>query len=142
MIIYRPGEKVSVKLGDVSIAISALRPEDKIAIASLVPNGAKSSQSEVVTMAYETLRRAVKGIEAPEYEFSDGRPLSLEHGSDGRLTDESLAVLLQVVDSRKLVQMAVKLAGDGVRDWEIEGVQILEPGKKAPEPESEKKTQA
>ena len=139
MIIYRPGEKVRVKLGAVSIFISALRPEDKVALATLVPNGAKSLQPEIVTMAYETLRRAVKGIEAPGYEFSDGRPLSLEYGDDGRMTDESLAVLLQVVDSRNLVQMAVKLAGDGVRDWEIPGVEIVETGKKSEQPE-EKKT--
>lgn len=138
MIIYKPNEKVTVKIGAVSIVISPLMPDDKIRIASKMPMGSKSSNGEIISAAYETLKLAVKDIDAPGYEFSDGKPISLSKKDDGSLTDDALAVLLQVVDSRKLTSMAIQLAGDGVRDWDIEGVELVEQKK----PEPEKKSQA
>lgn len=138
MIIYKPNERVTVKIGEVSIVVSPLMPDDKIRIANKMPMGAKSSNGEIISAAYETLKLAVKEINAPGFEFSDGTPITLAKKEDGSLTEDALAVLLQVVDSRKLTTIAIQLAGEGVKNWEIEGVELVEQ-KKA---ETEKKSQA
>ena len=124
MIIYRPNERVTVKIGSVSIVISPLSPADKLKVADAVGRGAQQTASEVLPMTYTALKLAVKGIDAPGYEFSDGTPITLAMGPDGNLTDEGLAVLLEVVNSDTLLPFAALLYKDGIRDWNIPGVEI------------------
>lgn len=139
MIIYKPNERVTVKIGDVKIKITPLMPSDRVVLADILQAGAKSANKDIVKAAYEALRLSVKEIDAPGYSFSDGQPISLSHGDDGRLTDESLAVLLQVIDAKKLTSMAIVMAGNGIREWEIEGVEIVDSNKSD---DSQKKSQA
>jgi len=126
MIIYRPGERVTVKIGEVKIFITPLSVDEKFRVSQAAARGVDATKgTNIMPAVNETLRIAVKDIEAPGFQFSDGSPIKLDRKDDGTLSDEGLAVLLMVVDSGKMSNLAMQLAAFGVKDWDIEGVEIV-----------------
>lgn len=127
MIVYKPSDRVRVKFGPVTITVSPLAPHERIQVANKAVRGVDAGMNGIAPLAYETLRVAVKEVDAPGFEFPDGSPITLERGEDGLITDEGLAVLLQICDSAKLVSWAVQLAAKGVGDWGFEDVEVVNP---------------
>jgi hypothetical protein len=125
MIIFRPSDKVRVQVGDVTVIMSPLISADRMKILDSL--GTKVEAGQVGSSAggyYEALRLSVKGIEAPGYELSDGSPIQLELDENGHLTSESLELLLAVLDNPKLIMIASNLLAKGLKNWEVEGVEI------------------
>ena len=126
MIIYLPGERVTVKIGEVKIVISPLSYNEKLRVSEAAARGVDGAKGvNIMPAVSETLRVAVKDIDAPGFTFSNGQPITLDRTEDGTLSDVGLAVLMMVVDSGKMSNLAMQLAAFGVRDWDIEGVEVV-----------------
>lgn len=130
--IYRPNDRVAVKIGDVTVFISPLTPQRKAELVRLTgeltprlkseDKGVQAAAINESTMA--TLKLAVKGIEAPGYSFPDGSPISLATEPDGTLSDEGLTVLFAILEQSKLMLIASKYLSEGIKQWDIDGVEV------------------
>lgn len=133
--IYRPSDRVAVKIGDVTIFISPLTPQKKAELIRLANELSPRLRSEDKTVqaaainesTMATLRYAVKGIEAPGYAFPDGSPISLSTEPDGCLSEEGLSVLFAILDQTKLMLVASSYLKDGIKQWDIDGIEVKIP---------------
>lgn len=142
--IYRPTDRVPVKIGDVTVFISPLTPQRKAELIRLtsdltprLKSEDKAVQANAInesTMA--TLKYAVKGIEAPGYSFPDGSPITLSVEPDGTLSEDGLSVLFAILEQSKLMLIASKYLAEGIKHWDIDGVEV-----KIPAPDDQKKSQ-
>lgn len=136
LVVYRPSDKITIRVGDVVIKVSPLTYEQKTKVLSQVKmEGGKAVQdgarSSFLTMKY-SIREVVSGL--PEMRYPDGELVTLQW-EDGQLTDESLELLLQVFGYSRGSVLSTRLALGKYEN--ADGIVFGEP--KAEDP-AEKKT--
>ena len=123
MIIYKTTDRIPVKIGEVVIEISPLSASQYLRVIGLTKMKAGEEVSDPTAMALETIRYAVKSLQCNDT-FADGSQLVLNVSGDGGLDEESLNCLLQVVGINNLSQISAKLLSEGIKQWDIPGVEV------------------
>lgn len=127
MKVYRPTDRVKVRIDDAQFEISPLTFQQKSDIASCSKMVGGEQQVDIAKSVFLSLKYAVKGISG--IEFDDGEKLEYEEGEDGLIKDELVDTLLSADTASKLILFFSQIA-NGIDDYSIEGVEILNAKKK------------
>ncbi len=139
MIVYRPSDRISVKVGDLEIKVSPLTYQQKTELLSLTRQEGGRTVVDLSRRSLLALKKGIREVNGlPDMEFPDGSKVELQW-ENGELSDESLELLLQVLGTVRSPQLSTALilgrfhdAGEGI---------VFENAKKKPAGEEEKKTQ-
>lgn len=104
--IFRPSDKIPVKIGDITITISPMTLAHKTELQSIMLS-AKTDPMRAVKGAGLAIRFAVKGVSGVE--CMDGTPWEPQFDSDGSLTETSCDELLNLEESPKLIALCTQL---------------------------------
>lgn len=124
MIIYKPSDRITLKIGDVSLKISPLTALQKVSLMSLSKMVGGKEVADTSMMAMMTIKYSVKEISGVTATFSDGSDFSLSYDPDGTLSDDALTSLMQILDNGTLTQIAAQLLTTGVQGINVPGVEI------------------
>lgn len=123
MVIYRPSDKIPVKIGDLTLLISPLSAEQNAMILSLTRMKGGEEVADAARMALVTLKYCVKEVQGLNgATFADGSPVSFDFDENGILTDDSITVLYGLLNTATLNLLAAKLATEGIKKHDIPGV--------------------
>lgn len=97
MIVYRPTDKLTVKIGDISVKISPLTYEQKTEIMTHIKMEKGETVANSGKMMFLTLKYSVKEVSGlPEMKYADGSKAELTW-SNGSLTEEGLELFIQAL---------------------------------------------
>ncbi len=95
MRIYKPGERITLKIDEIEFVVSPLTfPEKSEILTKMGKASALKDPQEAFKTNFETLRYAIKDVNG--FEDEDGKPWRPSFDEDGRLSWESLDVLLNM----------------------------------------------
>lgn len=131
--IYRRTDRVSVKIGDVTVKLAPLSSHEKAEIQqAMILGRAKGDIREATRGMVLSLKYAIKGIEGVI--DSDGNPYTLKFEND-QLTDSCVDDLLNMELTERLALICAALV-KGIPDQftdnngvKLEGVEIVNPTK-------------
>ncbi len=120
MLVLRTTDRIPVTMGEITLWVSPMSLQEK---AECVSKGSENQH----LMLFEALKCSIKEIDTGDADitFSDGSPVEFEF-QNGRLTDESLEILAQIVGITPISNLSSKLI-TGLSDLEINGVKV-DPG--------------
>jgi hypothetical protein len=102
MIIYKPSDRIPIELGDLTVTLAPLTFEQKAVVFEAQIKGGKE-----VTDQTSTIKRAiaysVKGCDFKGATNWDGSKCELDF-KDGKLSDDSVDILMGVPDSASLIK--------------------------------------
>lgn len=124
LIVYRTTDRVPVRFGEVSLLIAPLDAGQYANISGFTKLNAGVQEVDGQRMVNATLRYSIKGIEGVSAKYPDGTEFELKFDEAGNLTEDSLSELWQVLDRNKLSEMAAKLFAGGLKNLQIEGVEV------------------
>ncbi|TXH09496.1 MAG: hypothetical protein E6R04_07975 [Spirochaetes bacterium] len=131
MIVYRPSDRIAVKVGELTVWISPLSYEEKTNLLSTTKMVGGKAVSDAGKMSYLTLKYSIKKVEGLEScKFADGSPCTMEFGADGYPTDESLETLLAIFGNTTSAQLSSSLVLGNYKNTSIEGVEFIGPESK------------
>jgi hypothetical protein len=122
LILYRPTDRIPVRIGPVTFWVSPLSYLEKAELISLVQRKEGEENTPAFRYAIETLRRSLKKVEG--LKCADGSDYALEMGDDGYPTFESVEDLANVEGSEKLITIVGNFAMKEIKDYGLEGVVI------------------
>jgi len=124
MRIFRPHQRIDLKVGDIVITVSPLTKEQKIELAQMNTVEGGKVKIDHFKSTDAIIKRAVKQIKGVEY--PDGTPIQLEEGGD-LLSDEDAEIVWAVLDnlenSNDIVLALFKMMR-GAMDFDIPGVEV------------------
>ena len=124
MIIYKPSDRILLKIGDISLKVSPLTALQKANLMSLTKMSAGREVADTSLMAIMTIKYSVKEIYGVDATFADGTEFSLSYDPDGTLSEESLTAIMQILDNGTLTQIAAQLLTTGVQSIKVPGVEV------------------
>lgn len=125
MIIYKPTDRIEVKIGEVRLKISPLTALQKTNLMSITKMKGGEEVADLSQMALMTLKYSVKDISGVNATFADGSEFKLDYEEDGTLSEDGLTALMQVLDNGTLTNIAARLLGKGISGLnEVPGVEI------------------
>lgn len=124
MIIYKPSDRIALKLGDIVLKVSPLTALQKANLMSLTKMSAGREVADTSMMAIMTIKYCVKEIHGVKATFADGTEFSLSYDPDGTLSEESLTAVMQILDNGTLTQIAAQLLTSGVQGIKVPGVEV------------------
>lgn len=124
MIIYKPSDRILLKIGDISLKVSPLTALQKANLMSLTKMSAGREVADTSMMAIMTIKYSVKEIYGVDATFADGTEFSLSYDPDGTLSEESLTAIMQILDNGTLTQIAAQLLTTGVQSIKVPGVEV------------------
>ena len=125
MIIYRPSDRIPVKVGKFTVLISPLSAEQRTQISSLTKLKAGKEVIDHAAMMMQTLKCTIKGIEGVEdATFADGSKFELEFDDSGELTKDGLTALYEVLGSKPLSDIVAKIISHSMDKDDIPGVKF------------------
>lgn len=123
MIVYRTTDRIPVLIGDVKILVSPLSGDQYAKVGACTKMRGGVEVVDYGKMAVEVLRYCVKGVENLDVKYADGSDFSVEFDESGCLSEDCLTVLLQALDTTKLILIASSVSS-GKFDPQIEGVKF------------------
>ena len=124
MIIYKPSDRILLKIGDISLKVSPLTALQKANLMSLTKMSAGREVADTSLMAIMTIKYSVKEIYGVDATFADGTEFALSYDPDGTLSEESLTAIMQILDNGTLTQIAAQLLTTGVQSIKVPGVEV------------------
>ena len=124
MIIYKPSDRILLKIGDISLKVSPLTALQKANLMSLTKMSAGREVTDTSLMAIMTIKYSVKEIYGVDATFADGTEFALSYDPDGTLSEESLTAIMQILDNGTLTQIAAQLLTTGVQSIKVPGVEV------------------
>lgn len=101
MIIYRPSDRIFLKVGGATIAIAPLTHRQKTILLSLTQVVKGKVVSDIGERSFQVLQQAIRSVEGlPELKYPDGSLVELKWENE-LLTDESVEVILQFLGTSK-----------------------------------------
>lgn len=101
MIIYRPTDRIFLKVGGATIAIAPLTHRQKTLLLSLTRVTKGQVVSDIGERSFRVLQQAIRSVEGlPEMKYPDGQPVELKWENE-ILTDESVEIVLQFLGTTK-----------------------------------------
>lgn len=128
MIIYRPSDRITLKLGEVTLKVSPLSALQKANLMSLTKMSGGKEVADTSLMAIMTVKYTLKEVSVLDATFPDGSPFSLTFDPDGTLTDDALTCVMQILDNQVLVEIAAHLLTSNIEKMSIPGVEIVTSG--------------
>ncbi len=128
MIIYRPSDRISLRLGAVTLKVSPLTALQKANLMSYTKMVGGKEVADTSLMAVMTIKYCLKEISGVDATFADGTPFSISLDPDGVLSDESLTSVMQVLDNGLLTQIAAQVLTTGIHNLAVPGVEVVTPG--------------
>ncbi len=128
MRIYKPGDRLTLKIEEIEVVVEPLTFREKSEILSKMGRAsAKGNAEEAFRNNFETLRYAIKDVTG--FTNEDGSPWRPTFDEDGRLDWESLDVLLNMTVTEPVLN---HIAGflQGIPKKLPEGVTLVESKKK------------
>jgi len=124
--IYRPSDKVPVKIGEFTFYVCPLTLDQKGTINSFghMEGGEFKADPIKVTKAY--LKYSLKGFEGPDVCYPDGSKFELKFDESGLLSDQSIeeiACLDQIIGLIKVITSWI--VQNRVYDPKIKGVEVV-----------------
>ena len=124
MIVYRPSDRIPVAIGKIKIWISPLTAGQYSNLMSMTKMQGGVEVADAAGMAIRTLKYCIKKVDGLNAQYADGSTVEFDYDSDGCISDESLDVLVSVLELPKLSLLASKIATEGIKDHKIPGVKI------------------
>jgi len=124
MIIYKPTDRIALKIGDIIVKVSPLTALQKANLMSLTKLSAGREVADTSMMAIMTIKYCVKELIGVQATFADGTEFSLSYDPDGTLSEESLSSVMQILDNGILTQVAAQLLTTGVQNIRVPGVEV------------------
>lgn len=128
--IYRHGEKIPLKVGDVTFYVTPLTQAQKAEIASHARRESGQEDIDLQKMTMTSIRYSLKGMTGVEYH--DGSPVELSFDENGVLTEESLNEVLYLDHSLKMIMACRNLLSGNPIDEALDGVEVLDPVRSIP----------
>jgi len=130
MIIYRTDERIPIKLGHITVYVSPLSQGQYANLMSQKSMSGGVEISDGAAMSMMALKFAVKDVESNvPIEYRDGTKFKLQQDESGKLTDESIYGLTQVLGAPEMNKLAEKVLLNKFADDTPEGVAVI--GKRA-----------
>lgn len=124
MIIYKPTDRISLKIGDAIIKVSPLTALQKANLMSLTKMVGGAEVADTSLMAIMTIKYCIKEVSGIEAHYADGEPFVLTYDPDGTISEESLTCITQIFDTGLLTQIAAQMLTTGVQSIKVPGVEI------------------
>lgn len=121
MIIYRPNDRIPLKIGKITLIVSPLTGDQNSELATYTKMQGGKEVVDVGRMAISTLKFAVKDIQGVDATYIDGTKFELERDGD-YLTEQSVGDLYEIFGTAQLNMIAAKLISKQID--EIPGVKI------------------
>lgn len=125
MIIYKPSDRVEIKIGNVKIKLSPLTALQKANLMGLTKMSGGREVVDTSMMAIMTIKYSVKEVSGIDAKFADGSDFALSYDPDGTISEESLSALMQVLDNGLMTQVAAQLLTTGMQDISVPGVEVI-----------------
>lgn len=125
MRIYRPTDLIDLKVGEIVITVSPLTKEQKIELAQMSSVEGGKIKVDHVKSTEALIRFCVKKLKGVEY--SDGSPVELSPGDDGKLSDadcEAVWAVLDNLENSNDIVIALFKMMRGAMDMDIPGVEM------------------
>jgi hypothetical protein len=121
MIVYRLTDRLPIKIDELTFWIAPLSFEKKQVLSTYTRMNGGVETIDFQKVAVATLKFTIKGVEG--LTLADGSDYELEFDPAGDLTDESVDVLLRLVQNERLIVACSRLANE-FKEHEIPGVVI------------------
>lgn len=118
--VYRPTDRIPVRIGEATFWVSPVTYQRKMEIASKTKMAGGVEVPDRLAVAELSVRASVKRVDGVA--LSDGSPLELHFDGD-LLTDESFSMLMQLT-GRELLVTACACLMNGIEKHDIPGVVI------------------
>ena len=124
MLILRNTDRVPCKIGKITLWVSPITWAEKTNLFKMVSLKGGQEKTDETGMLIETLRLSIKKVDGlSHYKFSDGSKASLEFDDNGRLTTESLELLIRLLGPVPVSRISSAILTDALND-DIEGFEI------------------
>jgi hypothetical protein len=129
--IYRPADRIEVKIGEVVVKLAPLTLHQKTAIQAAMMEGRKSGDIREATrgiaLAMKYSLKSIKGLHD-----SDENEYALQFNGQ-ELSDECVDDLMNIEISNQLALVCSSMAAGVPKSFNLEGVEILKMSKDVPE---------